>query len=399
MGQDAIIEGAASAAEQTVVADAAARGAGARRRRREGAPGPCRNCAAPLQGAHCHVCGQVADDMRRPVWELVYEALEQLLSLDGRFWRTLPALIFIPGRVTRRYLDGQRARYVQPFRLFLFASLVFFLIAASASGDLTRNLRINADQSGTHIESSGELERAQRDLEAAAEKGGPAAAGLSEAAQALKGAAEQEKARSEPKPGEGARGTEQERAKCAVRDELLPERDPSPRCQALRDANGGDWGAEVELPFGGLSMEMREGLASRIETVIDRPEAYVAAMQRWAPRLVFVLFPIYALFLAVLHVWRRDLLFYDHLVASLHFHAFLFVFILLLMLAGFVIHPGWLAVVFVVWSNVYLYRMMRVVYGDARILAVFRVIVLDFAYLFLLLFALILLMLLGVVFV
>ena len=40
--------------------------------------------------------------------------------------RTGYALVLKPGRLTRAYLEGRRARYVSPFKLYLFMSLIFF---------------------------------------------------------------------------------------------------------------------------------------------------------------------------------------------------------------------------------------------------------------------------------
>ena len=96
-----------------------------------GDDGHCSNCGTALKGPICHSCGQDADTFHRPVWSLVLEVLDGFFSFDGRFWRTIPALMFRPGRITRHYLTGVRARYVQPFRLFIVASLAFGLTGAT----------------------------------------------------------------------------------------------------------------------------------------------------------------------------------------------------------------------------------------------------------------------------
>ena len=88
---------------------------------------PCENCGEIVPDRFCTTCGQLATDFHRPFWELISGSLADVFSLDGRLLRTLPMLILRPGRVTRNYLDGQRARYVPPFRMFLLASLLFFL--------------------------------------------------------------------------------------------------------------------------------------------------------------------------------------------------------------------------------------------------------------------------------
>lgn len=61
-------------------------------------PTDCLNCGARLYGRHCHVCGQGADDHHRAIGHLVWEMIEGFTHLDGRLARTLPALLFRPGR-------------------------------------------------------------------------------------------------------------------------------------------------------------------------------------------------------------------------------------------------------------------------------------------------------------
>ena len=54
------------------------------------------------------------------------EAGGRYVALDGRLWKTLGALLFRPGFLTREYFAGRRRRYIRPARLFLVASLLMF---------------------------------------------------------------------------------------------------------------------------------------------------------------------------------------------------------------------------------------------------------------------------------
>lgn len=91
-----------------------------------GDPGSlCQNCGAVLVGPFCHACGQKGE-VHRSLWALIEEFLHGILHLDGKVWRTLTALLFWPGRLTRDYVHGQRARYVSPLALFLAATLVMY---------------------------------------------------------------------------------------------------------------------------------------------------------------------------------------------------------------------------------------------------------------------------------
>lgn len=96
---------------------------------------PCRNCGKPVSGRYCDHCGQLAASFHRPIWSLLTETLSDTLALDGRLSRTMPLLLFRPGRLTQQYTSGMRARYVPPFRLFLLASLIFFFVVFAVVGN------------------------------------------------------------------------------------------------------------------------------------------------------------------------------------------------------------------------------------------------------------------------
>lgn len=89
---------------------------------------PCKNCGTVVAERYCTNCGQLAASFHRPILSLIGETIADTFTLDGRLARTVPILLFRPGRLTRNYTEGKRARYVPPFRLFLIASLVFYLV-------------------------------------------------------------------------------------------------------------------------------------------------------------------------------------------------------------------------------------------------------------------------------
>jgi hypothetical protein len=63
---------------------------------------------------------------------LVGDAWQELSGYDGRFVRTFRRLLRHPGALTVDVLEGYRARYVSPVRVYLVASVLYFLIAAAA---------------------------------------------------------------------------------------------------------------------------------------------------------------------------------------------------------------------------------------------------------------------------
>ncbi|MBA4802899.1 MAG: hypothetical protein H2040_13665, partial [Euryhalocaulis sp.] len=158
----------------------------------------------------------------------------------------------------------------------------------------------------------------------------------------------------------------------------------------------------ADLSFGGaesMPLEQRRWLVTRINRIIDDPSRLGDAMERWAPRLLFVLLPVYALILAGMHFWRRDFVFYDHLVVSLHAHAFFFLLMTGLIIAGIGLGGFLTTTIFIIWSNFYIYRMHRRVYRHGRLTSVLRTLVLDFVYMIVLTLSLVILFFLGVAFV
>ncbi len=87
----------------------------------------CLNCGAPLAGAFCHACGQPGH-VHRTIGAFLHDLLHGALHFEGRLWRTLPMLAFRPGALTRRYIEGQRARFVSPMALFLFGVFLMFAV-------------------------------------------------------------------------------------------------------------------------------------------------------------------------------------------------------------------------------------------------------------------------------
>ena len=90
--------------------------------------GHCANCGATLHGPHCHQCGQPVKGMIRPLSGLTADVIDSVFNIDSRILRTLGPLYFRPGFLTTEYFIGRRVRYVTPFRLFFFLTVIAFLI-------------------------------------------------------------------------------------------------------------------------------------------------------------------------------------------------------------------------------------------------------------------------------
>lgn len=90
-------------------------------------PAVCANCQAELTGRFCHECGQ--KELHHDAWSLhhfAHEAWHEVMHLDSKIFGTLKLLLFRPGELTRQYLAGHRQPFVNPIRLYLAITALFF---------------------------------------------------------------------------------------------------------------------------------------------------------------------------------------------------------------------------------------------------------------------------------
>jgi len=90
----------------------------------------CLNCGADLNGAFCSRCGQRAVPADPTVAEIAGDVWQELSGYDGRVAATFRGLLH-PGRLTLEYLQGRRAHYLSPIKLYLSVSVIYFLVAAA----------------------------------------------------------------------------------------------------------------------------------------------------------------------------------------------------------------------------------------------------------------------------
>jgi hypothetical protein len=88
----------------------------------------CENCGAELVGEWCARCGQHAIDYHRSLWAVMVDAADSFLNWDTKFLSSILVLLAKPWQLTNDFNAGRRARYVHPLRLYLLASIAFFLM-------------------------------------------------------------------------------------------------------------------------------------------------------------------------------------------------------------------------------------------------------------------------------
>ena len=105
----------------------------------------CENCDTALTGEYCSQCGQHAIDYHRSLTRLAIDAADSLLNWDTKFLNTLVVLLLRPWRLTNDFNAGRRVRYVHPLRLYLLASIAFFLLAKLVHLNPNDTIQLSAD--------------------------------------------------------------------------------------------------------------------------------------------------------------------------------------------------------------------------------------------------------------
>lgn len=380
--------------------------------------GVCQNCETELKGPVCHNCGQVGDTYHRSAGALVRQIIDGFINLDGRVARTLPRLILRPGRLSRDYLSGKRARFIPPFRLYIVASLLMFLVAGLTTGDLDLGEipvagPASVGENLTEAFESGELgeteyRQAMRSLGLAIppelETASEASESTPEPANEATPQTEAETATAGRAAGNGGAGV------IAGSGAEAPDA-PAQRYGAeywgeeAGSWTGGDDGIARLLvpedygkpaPDSVLPYRVRRYLADRVLRINEDPARLWEASLSWIPRILFVLVPVYAGLLGLTYIWRRGFFYYDHLIVSVHFHSALFLALTFAILIGHLIGAGWATLGLLIYSNVYLYKVHRVVYERSRFTSILRTLTLDVVYFFVMLIAIMAVVLLGI---
>jgi hypothetical protein len=377
----------------------------------------CANCATPMHGEFCHECGQSIHSVLKPVHGMLEDTLDIVLHVDGRAMHTIPPLLTKPGFLTLEYFSGRRVRYVAPFRLmFVLCLLAFFLghIALDQATTKTGHVEaqhgpsapINAFADATStLQVKKKLDQQVAQLRLTREAVG-SSAGLDLAEAALRKQAAQRTAELDGSTPAKASSSDGDG------DDELVQLDEHDKKGWLFNPTHVDIAwlpgfMNTRLEKGIQHMKLNILAMKDDDTRDDAIERLKAGTFAVLPQTMFVLMPIFALLLKVMYIFRRRL-YMEHLIVALHSHAFLFlnliVGIVLSMLAAWLVpHAGsWLGSVFrllewalAIWALVYLLLMQKRVYRQGWFLTSVKYFVVGWCYLWMLFFALLFAVILG----
>jgi hypothetical protein len=276
-------------------------------------------------------------DVRISLRRMLREVMDDQLSVNSTLPRTLVALFFAPGRLTREYVQGHVVRYIPPFRLYLVSSLLFFV----ALSFVANPGEISVQATGAANEDSVRTARiADSVLLAHARAQGEDTVALAKAAQ---------------------------------------------RSRQRGNNNAIQFGPDTTnvIPLLKPLVRRFEAVETRLNAMPRREavRTMIEAFEENAPIGVFVMMPLFALILQLLYV-RRKRFYVEHFVFALHLHAFAFITGTVMMVSPWDAPDA----VLLVWFMIYLFIALKRVYGQGYVRTFFKYVALGVSYTFLLIF-------------
>jgi hypothetical protein len=104
----------------------------------------CLNCGFHVDKHYCSDCGQPNIELKESFWAFIGHSIAHYFHFDSKFFQTLSPLLTKPGQVTLDYIAGRRARYINPVNLYIFVSIVYFLVVPAAREKHSRAEKENA---------------------------------------------------------------------------------------------------------------------------------------------------------------------------------------------------------------------------------------------------------------
>ncbi|HLP25343.1 MAG TPA: DUF3667 domain-containing protein, partial [Acidobacteriota bacterium] len=307
----------------------------------------CENCGTELKGPYCHACGQHDFEFHRSFGHVFLEALENFFHFDAKFFRNIVTLLFRPGVLTADFNAGKRASQMPPFRLYLFVSVLFFFlsfIGRSSSSFLDEERRKAA---GPVVQES-------------------IARGLEDAAQQKPaGSAEQKQLHAAAQRAREAQSPRDAAAEVFRAEKSTATSAPAAEPRATKRVTSMPGGFNLSLSEKN-DTEFERYMTERGRHAFEHPEKLKESFTHALPKMLLVCLPLFALLTRVLFR-KSGQVYLQHLVLALHFHTFLYLFLLVrggwVELGNFAHVGGLISFAAAIWLAVYPFLMLRRLFG------------------------------------
>jgi hypothetical protein len=296
----------------------------------------CLNCGTEVPGRYCTNCGQENTVPHETFGHLFNHFFADVVHYDSKTLQTLKFLLLKPGLLTKAYTAGKRVRYVNPIKLYIFISFVFFFFyfmlskprhakeedLSTAPIQFADSVRLPTDEDGEQIvKFTGEWVK--------------------------------------------------QLAAYPTEKEYLQAQKQLPK-----DKQDGFYKREAAHQFFNQKDPVQK----------EKAELAKEQFQHNYPKMMFVLLPLFALFLK--RLYRKDKRWYyaDHAIFSLHFHCFFFIFFLFTTALDWLFSTNFIAELGLIVIFIYLVRSLKNIYGQSTGKAIGKATLLTLMYSFTLLF-------------
>ena len=341
--------------------------------------GICANCETPLTGAYCHACGQSAH-IHRSLLHMVEELLHGIFHFETKAWKTIPALILTPGKLTRNYIAGQRTRYVSPLALFLFLIFLMFFVFSLTSDHSSTTA--SKDLVAEKADLNKDLKLAKEKLQVLTQK----RASLPKGDQALEDINDEINSTmieiTAIEMAGKANGDKTSLAKNKSNDQTVSteNKEKDQEGQSTFDLNIDDKNMSSSIPW----------IEKRLRHAAENPELTLYKMKSAASKFAFLLMPISLPFLWLMFALKRKYVMFDHAVFSLYSLCFMAILMMLITVLGKFNLTAIAGLITVLVPPVHMFIQLRGTYDLTNMEALWRTVALLFiAMISLILYALI----------
>ena len=326
----------------------------------------CLNCNARVFGKYCHICGQENIEPKESAWHLVNHFFQDITHFDGKFFSTLGLLIRRPGFLSAEYSRGRRASYLNPIRMYIFTSAIFFLVFFTFYKADPENMTARSTINGKTLAQVEAMDSA-------------VFADFTKRINKSDGKAAVPMSRAEFKHYyENVINESLDSAGLKVHLTTLNYHSKEAYDSALRSGKErGSW-LEKKLTYKQIELDEkfrgngREMLRAISETFLHK-----------LPQLLFISLPLLALLLKLLYVRRKEFYYVSHGIFSIHLYIFIFIALLFYLGLGKLyesLHWGIIDTakgLVVLGILFYEYKAMRNFYHQRRFKTIFKFILLN----------------------
>lgn len=321
----------------------------------------CENCGAQLSGHYCGKCGQAAVDYRRSFRHVAADVLDSFLNWDSKFFSTIALLILKPWRLTNEFLSGKRVRYVNPLRLYLLASILFFFAVHYGA----KGLRFDPGKLSPKDRAELEADLKKEDLPPAARE--KLETFLRDSSPSPSG--------NVPSPSPATESDKQKQEDWKKDEQNFVVAD----------------GTKTSTPFERwIETRAKEKMGEHG----TKMGLFINTLFSNLPYMMLCCIPLFAFVLRILYM-RRHIFYIDHLIYALHIHTFAYVGIMLIVLATVGLNraapgpiTGWIIALLWIAFVVQIFLSIRGVYRQGWFISIFKFLFGGFVYLIVLVLAL-----------